>query len=298
MNAAEPVRILVVDDDPTIVTLLARALEVEGYSAITAATGQEALRRVAESPLDIVLMDINLPDMSGITVMRQLLKSRSIIVILITGDTVHYSHSEAIREGAADFITKPVRISELAPRIRQARQVRLLAEAKEQLMADLKRLAIRDELTGLFNYRHFQTQLEAEIHRCVRYRRALSMILCDVDHFKTVNDTLGHTEGDRVLAGIARVVCEAVRTTDSVFRYGGEEFAVLLPETAGDMAVTVASRAREAVEQMKLLSDRRVTISAGVSEFRPKETAKDLICRVDSALYAAKHAGRNRVETA
>jgi two-component system, cell cycle response regulator len=298
MSNTEPVRILVVDDDQTLVTLLARALQEEGYSAITATSGQEALRRVAESPLDIVLLDINLPDMSGIAVMRQIIKTRSIIVILITGDTVNYSHNEAIREGAADFITKPVRMAELAPRIRQARQVRLLAEAKEQLMADLKRLAIRDELTGLFNYRHFQAQLDAEVHRCMRYQRTLSMILSDVDHFKTVNDTLGHTEGDRVLAGIARVLCEAVRTTDTVFRYGGEEFAILLPETTGETALTVAGRAREAVEQMKLLSDRRVTISAGVAEFRPKETGKDLVCRADTALYAAKHAGRNCVELA
>ncbi len=287
--------LLVVDDDPAIVQLFADALGREGYVVSTASSGREGLRMATENPVDVVLLDVNLPDLSGIEVMRQIVKNKSAIVILITGDDARYSHESAVQEGASDFIVKPVRLSELIMRIKQARGVRSLAESKERLIADLERLAIRDELTGLFNYRHFQGQLRAEVQRALRYQRPLSLIVLDVDHFKAVNDALGHAEGDRVLAGIARVLAAQIRTTDTAFRYGGEEFVVLLPETHGAQALAVAGRVRQGMEEARLVKGRSVTVSAGVAEYRATEEAATLLRRTDAALYAAKRAGRNRV---
>jgi two-component system, cell cycle response regulator len=291
-------RILVVDDDPMILKLFSTALAREGYAVSVADTGQKALKQMVEHPVDILLLDINLPDMSGIEVMRKSVKTSSAIVILITGDDATYTHEEALQQGAADFIVKPVRLPELAMRIRQAREMRLLADAKARLVAELEQLAVKDELTGLFNYRHFQAQLNSEVQRVARYERPLSLIILDVDHFKEINDSMGHAGGDLVLAGIANILLQSVRTTDSVYRYGGEEFAILLPETPGQPALGVAERARLAVEKSALAQERRVTISAGMAEYRSPERGEELLRRADVALYVAKREGRNRVATA
>ena len=241
---------------------------------------------------------MNLPDMPGVEVMRRIIKATSAIVIVITGDEARYSYDSMAREGAADFIVKPVRISELATRVKQAREVRALTETKERLIAELERLATRDELTGLYNYRHFHDQLKAEVLRTLRYQRPLCLMVVDVDHFKAVNDALGHAEGDRVLTGIARIMDAKSRAADSVFRYGGEEFAIILPETLCDQALAMAERVRQAVEQAELAPAQRVTVSVGVAEFRATEDADVLFRRADTALYAAKRAGRNRVAQA
>lgn len=298
MNGTTPCRLLVVDDDKTILELFTAALGREGYEVSTATSGREGLRLATETPVDVVLLDIHLPDISGIEVMRQIVKTAKTIVILITGGDANYSHESAIQEGAADFILKPIRLPELAMRIRQARELRSLTNAKESLIASLKSMAIRDELTGLFNYRHFKQMLEGEVQRAIRYQRPLCLIVIDVDHFKTVNDTLGHVEGDRVLAGIARVLAQKIRTTDTAFRYGGEEFAILLPETRCGPAIAVAERVRQGIEEAKLLNGRSVTVSVGVTEFRAEEDAGVLLRRTDAVMYAAKRAGRNRVATA
>ena len=298
MDEKTACKLLVVDDDQMILKLFATALGRDGYQVTTAASGREGLRLATENPVDVVLLDLNLPDLSGIEVMRQIVKTTSTVVILITGDDAKYSHESAVQEGAADFIVKPVRLSELAMRIKQAREVRAMTESKERLIADLERLAIRDEMTGLYNYRHFRGQLKTEVQRAIRYQRPLSLILIDIDHFKSVNDTLGHAEGDRVLTGIARILNAKVRATDTAFRYGGEEFVVVLPETRGDQALVVAERTRQAIEQAELEIGRSVTVSAGVAEFLATEDAEALLRRTDTALYAAKRAGRNRVAMA
>jgi two-component system, cell cycle response regulator len=291
-------KLLVVDDDKRIQQLFSSALSLEGYEVSTAATGREGLRIATETPVDIVLLDINLPDLSGIEVMRQIVKTTRTIVLLITGDNVHHSYESTVQEGAADFIVKPVRLAELAMRIKQAREVRSLTEAKERLIADLERMAIRDELTGLFNYRHFQDQFKAEALRALRYQRPLSLIVLDIDHFKAVNDMLGHVAGDRVLAAIGEILTTKIRATDKGFRYGGEEFAVIMPETQRDQAIAIAERIRQAIEEAQLTPGQSVTVSAGVAEYRTTEDADALLRRTDTAMYAAKRDGRNRVTLA
>jgi diguanylate cyclase (GGDEF)-like protein len=298
MESTPPCSVLIVDDDQTILRLFSIALERSGYAVRSASTGLAALEQFAAREPDVVLLDINLPDISGIEIMRRVARPTRAAFILITGDDAAHTHDTAIREGAMDFIVKPVRLPELLLRIRQVVKLRELAEAKERLIADLARLAIHDELTGLYNYRHFHDELRAEVQRALRYQRPLSLVVFDTDEFKSINDTLGHSAGDRVLAGIAGILRDNLRSTDSGYRYGGDEFAVLLPETACDEALNVAERIRKGIEQAAPHPERRVTISGGVAELRADETADAILQRADAALYESKRAGRNRVAAA
>lgn len=288
-------KLLIVDDDKTILQLFSIALGREGYQVTTAESGREGLRIASEIPMEIILLDINLPDMSGIEVMRQVAKTTHAIVILITGEEEGHTHESLVQQGAADFIVKPVRVPELVSRLKQARTIRATIEAKEQLIADLERMAIRDELTGLYNFRYFRRELKNEVQRALRYQRPLSLVIADVDHFKAINDSLGHVEGDRVLAGIGRHIGATIRGADTGFRYGGEEFAILLPETHADQALSVAERVRQSIEDSTAANGKAVTVSAGVSEIRGTDDCDTLLRRTDAAMYEAKRAGRNRV---
>ncbi|MFW5775537.1 MAG: diguanylate cyclase [Chitinivibrionales bacterium] len=157
---------------------------------------------------------------------------------------------------------------------------------------DLARL---DGLTGLMNHRVFQERIREEIERVKRYRRPLSLLMFDIDHFKKFNDTYGHPVGDEVIKMVSRTIKGMIRTTDLAFRYGGEEFCVVLPETSADKALNLAERLRRRVELNRAVKDLAVTISLGVTDLQNNESAEKLIKRADSALYAAKEGGRNRV---
>ena len=293
--ADEPGNILVVDDDQALLQIFGTVLAREGYQVKTAETGAEGLRLALAAPFDVVLLDIHLPDMSGIEILRQIVPATDAAVILITGDDVNYSYESALHEGATDFILKPVRLPELFRRIRQARQSRARAADKERQIANLARLAIHDELTGLFNRRHFQERLQMEIQRAQRYGQNLSLGMFDVDLFKQINDTQGHAEGDRVLVGLGQVLRSVIRATDEAYRFGGDEIAILIPETTGPHALIMAEKILRTVAATDILDGHRVTLSGGIAEYRPAEEPSAFLQRADAALYAAKRAGRNRV---
>lgn len=162
-----------------------------------------------------------------------------------------------------------------------------------------RELSITDSLTKLYNSRHFFRQLRQEIERAKRYEEPLSLILLDIDNFKGYNDTYGHLEGDRVLAVLADVIRETLRSADSAYRYGGEEFTVILPETEGENALLVAERLRKGFEETVLTplprSEVHMTVSVGVTQYIPGEEDSVLIKRADSAMYTAKTSGKNRV---
>jgi two-component system, cell cycle response regulator len=169
---------------------------------------------------------------------------------------------------------------------------------RAQLFAEVERMAVIDGLTGLHNHRHFQNLLDQRLALAQRYGKPLSLLLCDIDHFKTVNDTYGHPVGDAVLRGVARLLSAQARAVDLVARYGGEEFAIVLPETDSSAARALAERIRASVAAAELrtsLGPVKVTLSLGVATFPDVADGKQtLIDRADQALYAAKHAGRNR----
>ncbi len=174
-----------------------------------------------------------------------------------------------------------------------------LAERNEQLLAQafkLEELATHDALTGVFNRRKLNELIGIELERAGRYGTALSLVLLDLDHFKRVNDTLGHEGGDRVLVAVAELLRNGVRGVDGVARWGGEEFVVVLPQVDRSGAAELAERLRRAVRDRRLAGD--VTVSCGVAEHQPPETADDLFTRADRAMYLAKAHGRDRVEVA
>ena len=172
-------------------------------------------------------------------------------------------------------------------------------EALRESEERYRTLSLTDTLTGLFNTRHLHERLPAEIERAQRYNRPLSLLVLDCDHFKRINDTFGHLEGDRVLQGLAGVIRDCLRRSDSAFRYGGEEFVVLLPETELTAARLLAERLRMAFESKRIVTacgeEIRCTVSVGVAGWVPGEGENGLIRRADAAAYTAKERGRNCV---
>ncbi len=183
-------------------------------------------------------------------------------------------------------------------RIQRAADLASLAIQRKRLEAELERRASHDHLTGLFNRETFEQMIHAEILRTERYGTRFSMIMLDIDHFKPINDRYGHAIGDEVLIRFARTVKEQTRATDTLSRWGGEEFMLLLPETDIEGAAQLAEETRQRVAKVDFPEVGQVTVSLGVAEYRPPENARNLLKRLDDALYEAKEGGRNRVVTA
>jgi diguanylate cyclase (GGDEF)-like protein len=209
--------------------------------------------------------------------------------------------------GANDYISKPFKAEELLARVsvairlkRERDQLRASAEAAKASAEMAHEQAITDALTGLLNRYGLQRTLQHEQAEARRYQRSLSCVLIDLDHFKTVNDTHGHAAGDIALQQIAAILTKAVRGSDLVFRHGGEEFLVLLPETNLEGAMALAEKIRLAADGQLFGSGHifPLTLSAGVASLSDQESGHDMIARADMALYNAKALGRNRVEKA
>ena len=289
--------LLIVDDEPDICRLLKNAMGDNGYEVMVAGSGEEALRIAAVECVDFALVDIGLPGMSGIELTRRLVKTTNTVVLLMTGDDLHYSHQTATAEGAMDFIVKPIRLTELPLRIERARELMDSKLSREKMISELERKATVDELTQLLNSGQFFARLESEIAKSRRYGRPLTLAMLDIDHFKDVNDRYGHPVGDQVLRHVAAVLSGSCRSADTAFRYGGEEFALLLPETGIDHGVEVVERARAHVAAAHTVNGEEivVTISGGVAELSATDDPDGLVERADEALYGAKRTGRNRV---
>jgi diguanylate cyclase (GGDEF)-like protein len=304
-------RILIVDDDPQTADVIGNWFRGQPYEILAAADGETGLRRATEAVPDVILLDVRMPGIDGITVAGRLKTgavTRGIPVVLLTACRDTETKIEAFRIGADDYVTKPFDMAEVDARIgvmlkRRAQFVALESENRDLYSKNeqLEQLLIIDEKTGLYNFRAFQRRLVEEWQRADRYSVPLSLVFLDLDNFKQVNDTLGHQAGDRVLEQFATLVAGGARANDVAARYGGEEFAVILPHTDGAMALRVAERIRRAVADFVFLEDEhstRVTVSAGVATLPPStrlDSVDELIRAADRALYAAKDLGRNRV---
>ena len=294
--------ILIVDDDVAIRDSMNEFVEISGYRSSMAGSAEDALEILDKECIDVVITDIMLPGMDGLELTDRIKKKFDIDVIVMTGYSGDYSYEEAISKGASDFVFKPVRFEELLLRLRRVLKERRLTQERVHMLEKLKRLSITDGLTQLYNSRHFYNQLKAEIERTSRYQRPLSLLLLDIDRFKEYNDTHGHLEGDKVLVRLGQVIKACLRKMDSAYRYGGEEFTVILPETEGDEAATVAERIRSQVEEERFApaggdSSIRITVSVGVTEYHPGEEVSVLVQRADKAMYLSKQGGRNLVSS-
>jgi two-component system, cell cycle response regulator len=290
--------ILIVDDDPDVRAPLEEFILQSGFSAVTASSAEEAMKVLASDSVNIVITDISLPGMDGLEFTDRIKKNFDVDVIVITGYSAEYSYEEAINKGASDLLFKPVRLGEMILRIKRVLKERRLNQERIRMLGELKNLAITDGLTRLYNSRHFYSQVELEIDRSLRYRHPLSLMLFDIDHFKVFNDTYGHLEGDKVLFRISQTAKSCLRTMDTAYRYGGEEFTVILPETVGREGMKVGERIRAAIEKEKFIQNSNIitiTISVGVTQYVFNESVASFIKRADQAMYLSKQKGRNRV---
>jgi len=292
-------RILIVDDDRSVRTTINEYIRTAGYTSQLASSAEEALELIKKSKFHVIITDIILPGMGGLELTKAIKKSNGADVIVVTGYSDDYSYEEAINNGASDFVIKPVRLEELMLRLRRVLNERQLTEERIRMMEKLQKLAITDGLTKLYNSRSFYSQLELEVDRFNRYRHPLSLLLLDIDNFKLYNDTYGHLEGDKILVRFSQIIKSCLRANDSAYRYGGEEFTVILPETGGERAKLVAQRIRKSLEAENFMpkpgKEVKITISIGVTQYFAKEELSSFIQRADKAMYLSKQSGRNRV---
>jgi diguanylate cyclase (GGDEF)-like protein len=301
-------KILVVDDSRTQLDWLVQALEKEGYAVDTALDGREAIRKVRTGAPDLVLLDMVLPDMSGLEVLRLIKPADEALflpVIIQSSKSDIDSKVEGLRIGAHDFLVKPFAEQELVARCATMLRIKHLQERLRDAQRKLEEQSITDALTGLKNRRFFDERLLEEFKRAQRYGDTLSLIMIDLDHFKDVNDAHGHQAGDVVLREAATLIRASIRDPDICARYGGEEFAVILPKTHMTGALAVAERiwkelgAKEYAIPASGASPKRVhvTASIGIAFYPSKDIASgELLLRfADQALYNAKRGGRNSI---
>ena len=289
-------KILIVDDDHAIRNSIQEFLTLMDFKAYTAENAETALSFLETCYVDVIITDIIMNGMDGLEMTKIIKKKYNTDIIVITGYSGDYSYEEAINKGADDFIFKPVRFEELLLRLKRVLRERTLSQERSRILEKLQELAITDNLTKLYNSRHFYNQLKNEINRFTRYQRPLSLLLIDVDHFKEFNDTHGHLEGDKVLYKIAKLITSCLRTMDTAYRYGGEEFTVILPETTCDSAMAGSERINEVVKnELFIGKDKKdMSVSIGVTEYLPGELETEFVRRADKAMYMAKEGGRNR----
>ncbi len=294
------ISILVVDDDVGIKETTEEFLKLSGYMTASALSGEEAVEIIESFDPDIVLTDIMLKEIDGLTLTRFIKNKYKAEIIVMTGYSAAYSYEEAVNAGASDFIFKPFRFEELGLRIKRVIRELKLKRANVKLITELESLAITDGLTKLYNSRYFFKQLKGEIERHMRYSRPLSLLLMDIDDFKRVNDTFGHLQGDRILIKVGRIITSCLRAMDTAYRYGGEEFTAILPETEIKKACIVGERIREAVFNKKIKDYESgetipITISIGATEFSKEDDFQSFIKRSDTAMYMSKAHGKNKL---
>ncbi len=291
-----PNRVLVVDDSEFIHELVRARLRQEGLHVEHELSGEAGFRHAVDRLPDLILLDIDLPDTDGFDICRRLkekAETRQIPVIFLTGQTDTEAKVKGLDLGAVDYVTKPFDEVELRARVRAALRTKRLQDLLQQQ-------SFLDGLTGIWNRTYLNHRLEGELNLAKRYGRRLSVILGDIDYFKRVNDTHGHLFGDYVIQRVAEALSRAARRSDIACRYGGEEFAFLLPGASIGPAAVVAERLRLAIEgeAFDLKGTQvQITISFGVAStagLNPM-TSEALLTRADQALYAAKESGRNRV---
>ncbi len=299
----KPPLVLVADDDRVTREYVGGLLRGNGMRVETVQNGKEALDRIGKGGIDVALLDIMMPVLDGIDACRLikgLTQDSFLPVILVTAKTDTESRVAGLRIGADDYVCKPFDERELLARVYGMLRIKKSHEDVQVAKARLEQLAVRDELTGLYNYRYLHTRLGEEFKRAERYRDPLACAMIDIDHFKTFNDRYGHDVGDKVLAEVADRLRNGVREIDVVARYGGEEFLLVLPSTHFSGALTVADRVWRGVGGVSIEIDGKeheVTVSVGVALFpsRDIKTKDQLLKASDKALYQAKDDGRNRI---
>lgn len=300
-------RVLVVDDDPVQRISISCMLERGGYIPVAAEDGQEAIDIFNSEPFSFVLTDWEMPNVDGIGLCNYIRAKKLpfytyIVMFTARSGTDHIV--QGLQSGADDYVAKPVKELELLARLTAGKRLLELEQSLRRANEENIRLSTIDALTGMFNRRYLMDQLAKELSRSTRYKHNCSLVFCDIDHFKLINDKYGHQFGDAALIHVSELLRSYVRDGDWAARYGGEEFAVVLPETSHANALELAEACRQALESRPVRSQgHQVTLTAsfGVATYIPQGLrAPDvnvIISAADHALYLSKHQGRNRVSS-
>jgi diguanylate cyclase (GGDEF)-like protein len=322
--------ILIVDDEPRNFDVIESLLNEYDYELNYASSGQEALESLEILEIDLILLDVMMPDMDGIEVcerIKAIPKYRPIPIIMVTALTTKEDLAQCLNAGADDFISKPLNALELRARVQSMLRIKQQYDALQisldrQLVLETEKRALleyrntelerqteeaylranTDGLTQVSNRRCFDDRLQKEWRRIMREQTWLSVILIDIDYFKFYNDFYGHLSGDNCLIQVAQTAAKQIKRPDDLFaRYGGEEFIVLLPNTKIDGAIAVAESIQEAIRNLNIPHEDSkiseiVTISMGIASLIPTsdKSPEHLIALSDKALYEAKHQGRDR----
>lgn len=295
---------MVADDDRITRELLAETLRAHGFTVEAVADGQAAVERVARGGVDLVLLDVLMPRLSGLEACR-LLKGMTqdtfLPVLLVTVKTDTASRVEGLKIGADDYVSKPFDERELTARVEAMLRIKRLHDHVVEARAKLEQLSVHDTLTSLYNYRYLHTRLTEEFKRAERYHDPLACMVIDIDRLQSHNEAQGRTLGDAILKFVADAIRRSVREVDVVARFGGDEFLVVLPSTHFAGSVTVAERIfRDVVERpftMDSGRSARVSLSMGVALYPSRDVrTKDALLRAaDSALSTAKREGGGRI---
>jgi len=296
-------RVLIVDDSPTIRMSLTRFIKDE-FIPVEASNGEEAMEHIlGDDRIEVVLTDLSMPELDGYGLVSRIRNSpipriQKLPVIVVTAADDTMAREKAFNVGANDFVTKTSDRVELLARLRAHRKLAHTIRQLEISQQELREQANTDDLTGLPNRRFFEQIASKEMSLMRRQKEYFAVLMMDIDHFKTVNDTYGHAAGDHVLVQVGRILAQAMREEDMVARIGGEEFVVASPYTNRLAAIVLAERLRKAVEGLNIEFDGDqipVTISIGIALMpQAGETLSDVLAAADERLYVAKQNGRNR----
>ncbi|MBD2461650.1 diguanylate cyclase [Oscillatoria sp. FACHB-1407] len=290
-DSREPYRVLIIEDDVPLANYYALILQQAGIMTSVVTDPLQVMSTLIDSNPDLILMDLYLPECNGIelaAILRQHGAYVGIPIVFLSAENGIERQLAAVRSGGDMFLTKPIQpdhlVAAILPRLQRSSILRSLIE--------------RDSLTGLLNHTKIKEQLCIEIQRASRQASALVLAMIDIDHFKRVNDTYGHLAGDRVLKNLSRLLQQRLRRADIIGRYGGEEFAIIFPDTDPSAAFHVVDEIRQGFAQMVQKTDNcefLVTFSCGIAGFPQYLDATSLSKAADRALYEAKHQGRDRI---
>jgi diguanylate cyclase (GGDEF)-like protein len=288
--------VLLVEDDPDKQMLLKVALEMAGYNVHTADDGVEGLLAVESMQPDLIVTDVMMPNMDGYEMVRRVRANPSTRFIPVIIQTAARGDTDDVRRGAEvgalGYITDPTDLDLLLARARTLLDFKnYLDTCEEQVFTD--------DLTGLYNRRRFKRELGRALLRAKQTRRPACLLIFDIDNFKRINDTYGHKVGDLVITAMATPLQAIKQGKDIAARIGGEEFAIILPDTNLPGGLEVAERIRLAIKELRVSSVETITVSCGVAEYPLCAVDDDsLFIVADAALYQAKDKGRDRVESA